>query len=83
MRSSASAVEAGMSLDHPASPVAAGRDVPLSAQLLSPRARLMMVAVGFVGLDVSPASMPPALMTVHHWLDSWSGIELIERGMGG
>jgi len=39
------------------------------------------VAVGFVGLDVSPSSMPLALITLHRWLDSWSGIGVIERGM--
>ena len=49
--------------------------------MLNPRARLMMVAVGFVGLDVPPPSMPPALITLHCWLDSWSGIGIIERGM--
>ena len=49
--------------------------------MLNPRARLMMVAVGFLGLDVSPSSMPPALITLHRWLDSWSGIGVIERGM--
>ena len=49
--------------------------------MLNPRARLMMVAVGFVGLDVSPSSMPLALITLHRWLDSWSGIGVIERGM--
>ena len=41
----------------------------------------MMVAIGFLGLDVPAASMPPALLTLHRWLDSWSGIGLIERGM--
>ena len=49
--------------------------------MLNPRARLMMVAVGFAGLDAPPASVPPALITLHRWLDSWSGIGLIERGM--
>src|SRR5215831_18395970 len=33
----------------------------------------MMVAVGFLGLDVPPSSMPPALLTLHRWLDSWPG----------
>ena len=49
--------------------------------MLNPRARLMMVAVGFAGLDAPPASVPPALITLHRWLDSWSGIGVIERGM--
>ena len=49
--------------------------------MLNPRARLMMVAVGVLGLDVPPASMSPALITVHRWLDSWSGIGIIERGI--
>jgi len=28
-----------------------------------------------------PPFMPPALLTLHRWLDSWSGIGVIERGM--
>jgi len=34
-----------------------------------------------VGLDVPSSSMPPALITLHQWLDSWSGIGVIERRM--
>ena len=37
--------------------------------MLNSRARLMMVAVGFVGLDVPPSSVPPALITLHRWLE--------------
>ena len=32
-------------------------------------------------LDVDRDKMPPELLTLHRWLDSWTGIGLIERGM--
>jgi hypothetical protein len=42
---------------------------------------MMLVALGFVGLKVEPERMPPALRALHRWLDSWTGIGAIERGM--
>jgi hypothetical protein len=41
----------------------------------------MLAGLGFLRLDVRPESMPPALLTIHRWLDSWVGIGLVERGM--
>src|SRR5262245_17689733 len=46
---------------------------------MTPRARLMFTAIGFLRLE--GPSMPPALVALHHWLDSWPGIGTIERGM--
>src|SRR5262249_54334494 len=46
---------------------------------LTPRARLMLAAIGFLRLEGSP--MPLALVALHQWLDSWAGIGAIERGM--
>ena len=48
---------------------------------MPPRAQLMRAALGFLQLEVQPATMPSALAALHHWLDSWTGIRLIERGM--
>jgi len=45
------------------------------------RGRLLYVALGFLGLDVPPAAMPPELRTLHAWLDTWHGIGLIEHGL--
>jgi hypothetical protein len=45
------------------------------------RGRLLYVALGFLGLDVPPATMPPELRTLHAWLDSWHGIGLIAQGL--
>jgi hypothetical protein len=41
----------------------------------------MRAALGFLRLDAQAETMPPAVLTLHHWLDSWIGIGLIERGM--
>jgi len=45
------------------------------------RGRRLYVALGFLGLDVPPAAMPPELRALHAWLDSWHGIGLIEHGL--
>src|SRR5262249_48584793 len=45
------------------------------------RAGLLLAALGFLRLDVTPEAMPPALFALHRWLDSWVGIGLIEQGM--
>jgi hypothetical protein len=45
------------------------------------RGRLLYVALGFLGLDVPPAAMPPELRTLHAWLDTWHGIGLIAHGL--
>jgi hypothetical protein len=45
------------------------------------RTRLMLAALGFLRLEVRPENMPPALLALHRWLDSWVGIGAIERGM--
>jgi hypothetical protein len=45
------------------------------------RARLLYIALGFLGLDVTPDTMPSGLRALHAWLDSWQGIGLIERGL--
>ena len=45
------------------------------------RGRLLYIALGFLGLDVPPAAMPPGLGALHDWLDAWHGIGLIEHGM--
>ena len=49
--------------------------------MMPPRARLMHAALGFLRLDALPGMMPPALVALHHWLDSWIGIGLVEGGM--
>jgi hypothetical protein len=48
---------------------------------MTARARLMLTALGFLRLEVLPENRPPALLTVHRWLDSWAGIGAVERGM--
>ena len=45
------------------------------------RGRLLYVALGFLGLDVPPAAMPPELRTLHAWLDTWHGIGLVAHGL--
>ena len=57
-----------------------GRD-PRGRRMIPPRAQLMRAALGFLRLDARPEAMPPALLALHRWLDSWIGIGLIERGM--
>ena len=44
------------------------------------RGRLLYVTLGFLGLDVVPAAMPPALTALHRWLDTWAGIENSSSG---
>jgi len=44
----------------------------------SHRARLMFVTLTAARLE---RSLSPVLEAVHVWLDSWSGIGVIERGM--
>ena len=44
----------------------------------SHRARLMFVTLTAARLE---RSLAPVLEAVHAWLDSWSGIRVIERGM--
>ena len=46
----------------------------------SRRGRLLYIALGFLGLDVAPAAMPPGLRALHAWLDTWHGIGLIAHG---
>jgi hypothetical protein len=40
------------------------------------RGHLLYVALGFLGLDVPPATMLPGLRALHDWLDTWHGIGL-------
>jgi hypothetical protein len=40
------------------------------------RGRLLYAALGFLGLDVLPAAMPPEQRALHAWLDTWHGIGL-------
>jgi hypothetical protein len=49
--------------------------------MMPPRAQLMHAALGFLQLDAQAGAMPPALLDLHRWLDSWISIGLIERGM--
>src|SRR5437667_11706343 len=42
------------------------------------RARLMLATLGFLRLQGSP---PPVIQALHHWLDCWSGVGILERGM--
>ncbi len=49
--------------------------------MVPPRAHRMRAALEFLRLDTRPETAPPALLALHHWLDSWIGIGLIERGM--
>ena len=42
------------------------------------RARLMLATLGFLRLE---GQQPPVLEALHRWLDSWTGIGLIEHGM--
>ena len=42
------------------------------------RARLLYVALAFLGLDLPPAPRPSGLRALHAWLDTWHGIGLIE-----
>jgi hypothetical protein len=48
---------------------------------MSARARLMLTALDFLSLEVPPEKTPPALQALHVWLNSWTGIGFIERGM--
>jgi hypothetical protein len=41
----------------------------------------MVATLGFLRLEGVPATMPPALVALHRWLDSWPGIGAIEHGM--
>jgi hypothetical protein len=45
------------------------------------RGRLLYVALGFLGLDLPPASQPPGLRALHAWLDISHGIGVIEQGL--
>ena len=45
------------------------------------RGRLLYIALGFLGLDVPRAAMPPELRALHAWLDTWHGIGLIAQGL--
>src|SRR5207247_9500757 len=42
------------------------------------RARLMLATLGFLRLQGAP---PPVIQALHHWLDCWSGVGMLERGM--
>ncbi|HEV8150716.1 MAG TPA: hypothetical protein VGP61_11075 [Gemmatimonadales bacterium] len=44
------------------------------------RGCLLYIALGFLGLDVTPAVMPSGLRALHDWLVTWHGIGLIEHG---
>ncbi len=48
---------------------------------MTTRGRLMLAALGFLRLEVIPGEIPSALLALHVWLDSWTGIGLIEGGM--
>jgi hypothetical protein len=58
---------------------------PEGAGLVHPeparRGRLLYVALGFLGLDMSPATMPSRLRALYAWLDSWHAIRLIAHGL--
>src|SRR5262245_33045504 len=41
------------------------------------RGQLLSLAVGFLGLELPGAAMP----ALHAYLDSWRGMDLIERGL--
>ena len=45
------------------------------------RAGLRLTSLGFLRLEGPPDQMPPVLLALHRWLDSWQGIGAIERGM--
>jgi len=45
------------------------------------RGRLLYVALGFLGLDMSPTAMPSGLRALHAWLDTWHGIGPIAHGL--
>jgi hypothetical protein len=45
------------------------------------RARVILAALDFLGREVIPETIPPALQALHCWLDSWVGNGLIERDM--
>jgi hypothetical protein len=49
--------------------------------MIPPRAQLMRATLGFLQADAQAEAIPPALLALHYWLDSWVGIGLIERGL--
>jgi hypothetical protein len=49
--------------------------------MMPPRAQLVGAALGFLRLEAQPEARPPALLALHRWVDTWTGIGLIERGM--
>ena len=46
--------------------------------MTNPRARLMLVTLGFLRLE---GQQPPVLQALHRWLDSWPGIGRVAVGM--
>ncbi len=56
-----------------------GRMVQLRAMMIvDRRARLLLVALGFLRLE---GQLPPVLLTLHRWLDTWRGIGHVAVGM--
>src|SRR2546428_8749576 len=46
--------------------------------MLDRRARVMLAALGFLGLG---GPLPPVLQVLHRWLDAWPGIGAVVVGM--
>ena len=49
-----------------------------AAMIVDRRARLLLVTLGFLRLE---GQLPPALLTLHRWLDTWRGIGHLAVGM--
>jgi len=49
-----------------------------AAMIVDHRARLLLVTLGFLRLE---GQLPPALLTLHRWLDTWRGIGHLAVGM--
>jgi len=55
-----------------------GRVVQLSAGIAEHRLRLLRATLGFLRLE---GQLPPVLLALHRWLDSWRGIGQLTIGM--
>ena len=49
-----------------------------AVMIVNRRARLLLVTLGFLRLE---GQLPPALLTLHRWLDTWRGIGHLAVGM--